>query len=157
MGKMGRARFWRAAAMGLCLSAVAAALAAGMSEGPTLEELKGRVGKAGISDRPALCIQVAELQLGAAQRFYEAGDSEQAKTALTDVVAFSELARDYAVQSRKHQKQSEIAVRGMVRKLMNLKHTVIHEDQEPVQTAVDGLQRVRDDLLSAMFSKGNKK
>ena len=52
---------------------------------------------------------------------------------LADVVAFSELARDSAIQSHKHEKQSEIAIRKMVHKLTNLKHTVSHEDQEQVQ------------------------
>jgi len=44
----------------------------------------------------------------------------------------------------------------MVNKLTNLKHTIGHEDQEQVQEAIDRLQRIRDDLLEAMFSKGNK-
>jgi hypothetical protein len=79
-----------------------------------------------------------------------------AKAALTDVVAFSELARDYAIQSHKHQKQTEIAVRKMARKLNDLKHTVAHDDQPAVQDAIDRLQRVRDDLLLAMFPHGKK-
>ena len=74
-----------------------------------------------------------------------------------DVVAFSELARDYAIQSHKREKQSEIAIRKMVRKLTNLKHSVAREDQEQIQETIDRLQRVRDDLLAAMFPNGVKK
>ena len=80
-----------------------------------------------------------------------------AKAALVDVVAFSELARDYAIQSRRHEKQSEIAIRKMARKLGNMKHTVSQEDQAQVQMTVDRLQSIRDDLLAAMFPKGVKK
>jgi hypothetical protein len=104
-----------------------------------------------------LCIHISELQLNAAGRFYVAGDGEQAKAALTDLVAYAELARDYSIQSRKHEKQSEIAIRRMARKLADLKHTVSREDQEQIQNAVDRLQRIRDDLLMAMFPKGIKK
>ena len=73
-----------------------------------------------------------------------------------DVAAFSELARDYAIQSRKHEKQSEIAVRKMVRKLGTLS-TRPAEDQKQIQDTIDRLQRVRDDLLAAMFPNGVKK
>jgi uncharacterized membrane protein len=71
-----------------------------------------------------------------------------------DVVAFSELARDYAIQSHKYQKQTEIAVRAMTRKLSELMHALGHDDQAPVRNAINRLDRVRDDLLMAMFPKG---
>jgi hypothetical protein len=75
---------------------------------------------------------------------------------LTDVVAFSELARDYAIQSHKYQKQTEIAARSMSRKLTDLLHSLGREEQVPVRDAINRLQRVRDDLLFAMFPKGAK-
>jgi hypothetical protein len=150
-------RVWRAAALGLVLAMLAAPSTVTGGEQPTIEELKERVANAAISDRPVLCIHISERQLDAANRFYTAGDSEQAEAALADVVAFSEKARDYAIQSHKHEKQSEIAIRRMARKLADIKHTVSHEDQEQVQSTVDRLQRIRDDLLAAMFPKGIKK
>jgi len=123
---------------------------------PTVEQLKERIANASIPNRPPLCIQLSEMQLDAAGRFYKLGDSEQAKAALTDVVAFSELARDYAIQSHKHEKQSEIAIRRMARRLEDLKHTVDHDDLAQIQATIDRLYRIRDDLLLAMFPKGNK-
>ena len=72
-------------------------------------------------------------------------------------MTFSEFARDYAIQSHKHEKQSEIAIRKMARKLANLKHTVSRDDQDPVQQTIDRLERIRDDLMAAMFPKGGKK
>jgi hypothetical protein len=127
------------------------------AEQATVEELKARVADANVASRPALCIHISELQLDAADRFYTLGDSEQAKTVLGDGVAFSELARDYAIRSRKNEKQSEIAIRKMARKLGNMKHTVSQEDQAQVQMTIDRLQSIRDDLLAAMFPKGGKK
>jgi hypothetical protein len=152
-----QARFWRVAVASLVISALAAASGMRAVEEPTLEELKARVADARIVDRPPLCLQISERQVGAAGRFYIAGDSEQMKASLTDVVAFSELARDYAIQSHKHEKQSEIAIRKMIRKLADLKHAVGREEQEQVQTTIDRLQRIRDDLLVAMFPKVGKK
>jgi hypothetical protein len=154
---MEHSRFWRVGAVGLVLSVLVMSPALTRAEQPTIEELKARVANASIADRPPLCIHISERQLGAADRFYVAGDSDQAKAALADVITYSELARDSAIQSRKHEKQSEIAIRKMARKLADLKHTVSHEDQEQVQNTVDRLQHIRDDLLFAMFPKGGKK
>ena len=122
----------------------------------TIDELKDRLKSAPVGDRPRLCLQIAERELDAASKSFTTDETDKAKTSLTDVVAFSELARDYAIQSHKHQKQSEIAVRGMTRKLSDLKHTVTHDDQAAVQDAIERLQRVRDDLLLAMFPHGKK-
>jgi hypothetical protein len=152
---MKRSRFWRAGVAGFLLWSLGAPLA--RASQPTIEELKKRVADAKIVDRPPLCIHVSERQLEVADRFYVAGDSVQAKAALTDVVAFAELARDYSIQARRHEKPSEIAIRKIARKLSDMKHTVSHEDQEQVQKAVDRLQQIRDDLLAAMFPKVDKK
>ena len=120
----------------------------------TLEELKARLSSAAIGDRVHLCVQVAERQLASATKMYETEENEKARASLADVIAFLELARDYSLQSRKHQKQTEISLRSMVRKLGDLKHAVPHDEQPAVQDAIDRLERVRDDLLLSMFPKG---
>ncbi len=150
-------RCWRIATLGLAVWIVSMPWTLVGAEQDTVEALKARVGDASIANRPPLCIRISELQLAAADKLYVADDSEKAKTALVDVVAFSELARDYAIQSRRHEKDSEIAIRKMARRLADMKHAVSHEDQAQVQITIDRLQKIRDDLLAAMFSKGVKK
>lgn len=146
-------RFWGV----VTLLAFVAVTAWGAPRGePTVEELKARVASASVGDRPHLCVQIAQKQLAEADKLYADDDVENGQAALVDVVAYSELARDYAIQSRKHQKQSEIAVRTMTRRLTEMLHTVSHDDQAAVRDAINRLQRVRDDLLKAMFPKGAK-
>ncbi|MFZ0808383.1 MAG: hypothetical protein WAN03_19480, partial [Candidatus Sulfotelmatobacter sp.] len=123
---------------------------------PTVDELKARVAATEIRDRPRLCVEIAELQLKSVDKLYAASDDAKGQAALTDIVAYSELARDYAIQSHKYQKQAEIAVRGMTRKLNDVMHTLPHAEQAPLQQAISKLQRVRDDLLASMFPKGVK-
>src|SRR5579863_7254462 len=118
---------------------------------PTVDELKARLSSLSVGDRPHLCVKIAKKQLAEADKFYVAADVEKGQAALVDVVAYSELARDYAIQSHKYQKQTEIAARSMTRKLTDLLHTLGHDDQAPVRDAITRLQRVRDDLLKAMF------
>ena len=122
----------------------------------TVEELKARVSSANVADKAKICVEIAEKQLVATDKLYAADDMEKAQASLTDVVAFSELARDYSIQSHKHQKQIEISIRSMTRKLNDLMHVVGHEEQGPVKEAIKHLERVRDDLLVAMFPKGAK-
>jgi len=145
-------------AAGLALSFIFVSLIAlGFAKELTLQELKDRVAAASIAQRPALCIEIAERELDAADRLYATDDIDKAQASLVDVAGFSEQARDYAIQSHKREKQSEIAIRKMARKLENLKHSVAREDQETIQETIDHLQRVRDDLLTAMFRNGVNK
>jgi hypothetical protein len=123
---------------------------------PTVDELKARIASTDVRDRPRLCVEIAELQLRTIDKLYAASDDAKAQAALTDIVAYSELARDYAIQSHKYQKQAEIAVRGMTRKLNDVMHTLPHTEQAPLQDAILQLQQVRDDLLASMFPKGVK-
>ncbi len=123
---------------------------------PTVDELKARVSSANVGEKAKICVEIAEKQLVATDKLYASDDMEKAQASLTDVVAFSELARDYSIQSHKHQKQVEIAIRSMTRKLNDLLHVVGHEEQGPVKEALKHLEHVRDDLLAAMFPKGTK-
>lgn len=143
-----------AAVSAAALVAVLAAWAAPVE--PTVDELKAKLASTAVSDKPRLCVQIAQKQMAETSRLYAALEDEKAQASLTDVVAYSELARDYAIQSHKYQKQTEIAVRLMARKLTEIMHSLSHDDQAPVRDALSRLQRVRDDLLAAMFSKGNK-
>lgn len=134
----------------------AAALCVSSSGPPTVEQLKARLASAKVGDQPKICVQIAQQQLEESIKLYATGDSDKAQAGLADVVSFSESARDAAIQSHKHEKQTEIAVRGMARKLSDTLHTLTHDEQPPVQDAIQRLQRVRDDLLIAMFPKGAK-
>ena len=123
---------------------------------PSVEAMKARVPTIGIGDRPHLCVQIAERELADVDKLYTAADIQHAQTELTDVVTYSEMARDYSIQSHKYQKQTEIAVRVMTRKLTEVLHVLAHDEQAPVREAITRMQRVRDDLLAAMFKKGAK-
>ena len=122
----------------------------------TVDELKARISGANVADKAKICVEIAEKQLAAADKLYASDNLDQAQQDLTDVVAYSELARDYSIQSHKHQKQTEIAMRTMTRKLNDLLHALTREEQGPVKEAITRLERVRDDLLLAMFPKGAK-
>jgi hypothetical protein len=131
----------------------AAATSAFAKAQPTVGDLKARISSTSIKDRPHLCVEIAQKQLEATDKFYAGSDFQNAQTSLTDVVAYSELARDYAIQGHHYQKQVEIAMREMTRRLNTILHSLGQADQEPVKAALGKLQHARDDLLSSMFRK----
>jgi len=113
-----------------------------------------RADSARVEDRPALCVEVAERQLKSADELYTAGKPDEARTAVKDVVSYSEKAHDAAIESGKKVKNTEIAFRKMAAKLRDIKRSLNFDDQAPVQAAADRLESLRTELLSHMFGKG---
>lgn len=120
----------------------------------TLQELIARAASAKVEDQPALYVDIAERQLKSADELYTAGKVDDARTAVQEVVTYSEKAHDAAIQSGKKLKNTEIAFRKMAAKLRDIKRSVNFDDQAPLQTAADRLENLRTDLLSHMFGKG---
>ena len=124
------------------------------SKPETLQDLMNRVESVRVEDRPALCVEIAERQLKAANELYTAGKVDEAQTAVRDVVAYSEKGHDAAMESGKKVKNTEIAFRKMAAKLRDIKRSLNFDDQAPVEAAADRLESLRTDLLSHMFGKG---
>ncbi len=143
-------QFW------MLLGLLALTAATLLAQDPAVEQMKSRIASTPASDRPKLCVQIAQRQMSEANKLYIAAEDEKAAAALADVVTYSELARDYSIQSRKYQKQTEIAVREMTRKLNELTHTLSKEEQGPIRDAIKHLEKVSDDMLASMFNKGAK-
>ena len=119
----------------------------------TLQELMARCESAKVEDRPALCVEIGERQLKSADELYTAGKVDEARSALKDVVTYSEKAHDAAIQTGKRVKNTEIEFRKMAAKLRDIKRTVNFDDQEPLQAAADRLESLRTDLLTHMFKR----
>ena len=124
------------------------------SKQETLQQLIDRAESAKVEDRPALCVEIAERQLKSADELYTAGKVDDARTAVKDVVTYSEKAHDAAIESGKRVKNTEIDFRKMASKLRDIKRSLNFDDQAPVQAAADRLESLRTDLLSHMFGKG---
>jgi hypothetical protein len=133
-----------------------AAAGAAVARDESLDELKPRVQSALPQDRPKLCVQIVELQLRSADKFYRDGDVERARDAVADIITYSEQARDSAVETKKRLKNVEIAVRKVAERLRDIRRTVPYEEQPAIEHAVQKLEEVRTSLLKQMFSKEKK-
>jgi hypothetical protein len=123
----------------------------------TTDQLKARFESARPEERPELAVRIAGQQLRDADKLYNQGKADEARTAIDDVVAYSEKARDAAIQTQKHLKNVEIDVRKMAQKLRDIRRTLAFEDQPPVDKAIRQLEDMRTTLLKAMFAKDDKK
>jgi hypothetical protein len=123
----------------------------------SLDQLIARAEAARPEDRPALYIEIARRKAAAADKLYDAGNAEAGNAVLQDVVTFSKKATESAIETGKRVKNTEIILRKMAEKFRDIKRTVAFDDQAPIQQTIDELEKMRTDLLSAMFGKKKNK
>jgi hypothetical protein len=109
-----------------------------------------------VDRQPELYIRAAEENLKASTKLYDDGQVDQARNMLNDLVTYSDKAAEAATRSHKRVKNTEIELRKITEKLLDLKRTLNFEDQAPVQAAMDHLESLRTSLLSLMFGKEKK-
>ena len=131
----------------------ARALPAFAAKDASIDQLIARAESARPEERPALYLEIAHLKVESADKLYNAGNSEAGNAALQEVLSYSKKATDASIDTGKRLKATEIALRKMAEKLRDVKRTVVFEDQSPIQQAIDQLEQMRTDLLSAMFGK----
>jgi hypothetical protein len=122
----------------------------------SLEQLKARVETARPDERANLCVQIAERQVEAADKSYNDGKIDEAQAAIGDVVSYSQKAVDAASQTGHKLKNTEIALRKMSHRLVDIKRSLAYENQAAVQTAAETLEKLRTDVLNRMFGKNAK-
>jgi hypothetical protein len=143
---------------GLILITVLAASAAAFArKDESVQDLINRAESARLDDRPPLYVEIAWRQLGSADSSYQAGNSEAGRAAVSDVVKYSDQARDASLRSGKKLKDTEIALRKLAEKLRDVKRSLDFENQPPLQEAVDKLEKMRTELLFRMFPKKGAK
>jgi hypothetical protein len=123
----------------------------------TLNQLIARAESARPEDRPALYLEIARQKAETADTLYKEGNTEAGNAALQDVVTFSKKATDGSINTGKKLKNTEITLRKMAEKFRDIKRTLAFDDQAPIQQTVDELEKMRTDLLSAMFGKKRSK
>ena len=118
----------------------------------TIEELKARAEQAKPGgDQVKLFVEVAQRQLNAADKAYEAGDADKGKAALEDMVGYAERAGDAAISTGKRLKQTEIALRKISERLESIRRSLAVDDRPPLAAARDRLEKTRSNLLNRMF------
>jgi hypothetical protein len=122
----------------------------------SLDQLIERAQSARVADQPALYIEIAQRELKAADQAYVAGNPDQGKAEVRDLLTYADKAHDAAKNTGKKQKNIEISLRKMAAKLRDIKRTQSADEQDVLQKAADRLEDLRTDLLTHMFGKESK-
>ena len=122
----------------------------------SLEELKHRADSAEGGRRADLFMEVAQREIESADSRFSEGKTEEGQAAVDDAVAAAEAASAAAVESRSHMKQTEIALRRVARRLSDISRSLPFDDRKRTEGAVVKLEKMRTDLLTAMFAPKKK-
>jgi hypothetical protein len=141
-------RTWRR----LLIAASLAGLAMAISKDASIEELKSRLEATNRPDEKVkLGITIAQRQVGNADKLFRENKSAEAQAAVRDAVTYAGEARDNAVATGHHTKDTEIALRKMIHRLTDMKRSLSFDEQTSVQSAIDQMEKMRTDLLNRMF------
>lgn len=119
----------------------------------SLEQLKAQVTSAKPDDQPKIYVKIAELELKNVNTAFDGGDTQAGQVKLQDLTAACENAAKTSMATRKHMKQTEIALRKVSDRLEEIRKAVEFESRPPLQTAAERVEKARSDLLDAMFKK----
>lgn len=122
-----------------------------------IESLKQEADRAQGGHQAKVASEVAEDLVTVADQQFTAGSNELAQSTVQDILKYAQMARDAAVKSHDHLKQTEIRLRSTQRHLEALKRTLTVEDRPPLDAVEKKIEDFRQDLLDAMFSSKKKK
>jgi hypothetical protein len=137
----------------LLLLIVFATCATMFAKNESLEQLKARVASASAQDQPKIYVRIAELELDNLNAAFNGGDAQKGQTALQDLTSACLSAAQTSVTTRKHMKQTEIALRKVSDRLDQIRKGVEFESRPPFEAANSRIEQARTELLNAMFKK----
>jgi DNA repair photolyase len=134
---------------------VAASLLSFGKRDETIEQLIARAEAAPRQQQSDLFLEVAERELKLATEAFKADKREEGRTALDQIVKYSDKAHSASIASRKRIKHTEIKLRQISGRLRDIKMNVDFDDQAQVQATIGKLEDFRSELLKSMFGSKN--
>lgn len=130
---------------------------------PTPEALKADADRAKVTAEATNGEPCTEICLDAAKKLAELsnqnftdGQVEPAQAAMKDAGKYAEKAGRAAIDTHKHQKQTEIGLRHLTKRMKDIVQTLNFEDRPPVEQIIKSIESVRSDLLLNMFGNPKK-
>lgn len=98
-----------------------------------------------------ICMDAARAVLEESNNFYTAGDVDKGLASMKDAAHYAQKATEQSIHSRKKQKQTEIGLRKLSKRIIDVKDTLNFEDKPPVLEIVYSVDKLRVRMLAAMF------
>lgn len=103
-----------------------------------------------------ICMDAARQSADLANQYFTDGSVEAAQAMMKESARFAEKAAKSSVESRKREKQTEIALRKLSKHIQDIKETLNFEDRPAVQEVMDRIEAARSVVLEGMFGKPQK-
>ena len=114
-------------------------------------ELQQKADQASGGECAKLSMRAAHQALEDADRLFAAGSLQSAHAAVDLVVHDAQRAVECTLESRKHQKSSEIELRSLIRRMNELVRALDTDERPQLTEAIAELEKQRDRLLQAIF------
>jgi len=122
----------------------------------SLQEMQARADKATPAECAKLCVKVARAFAEQSNDLFNVGKNEQGHTSMQLAFNYALRAAHGAIQSRKHEKRTEIKIRELITRIHGIRDTLSFEDHAPIDAGLKQLESARTDLLVAMFGVPKK-
>jgi len=121
------------------------------AQNSTVDKTRERAEKAKPSDCAKVCFEAAKQLVEASNQLYEGGDVTGGLKLINDAVAYAKRGTEASIESRKNQKNAEITLRKMSKRMHDIGQSLALEDRAPVFAAEKTLNDLRDEMLAALF------
>lgn len=122
-----------------------------LASSESIADLKAKADAAHGGEQAKLCLEYAHRLLQEANDQFTKGDVDKAQAEIREIVEYAHKGADAATSSGKRQKQTEIALRELSKRMHDIGDTLAFEDRGPVRHAIEEIEQTRSDLLSKMF------
>jgi capsule polysaccharide export protein KpsE/RkpR len=120
------------------------------------DKLKQRAEASTGGTRARLFVEAARLEIEEANQHFTDGDVDKAHARVKDAVSDAEKGADAARTSGKRLKDTEIDLRKLQRRTEDIRRSLALEDRPALQSMVERLEALRQQLLDKMFGHDSK-
>lgn len=103
-----------------------------------------------------ICMDAARKLTEVSNQHFEDGQVEAAQAYMKDAGKYAEKAGRASLESHKRQKQTEIGMRRLTKRMKDIVQTLNFEDRPPVEQVIMSIEKVRSELLLKMFGNPKK-
>lgn len=116
-------------------------------------DLKTKADSANGADKAKFALDYAEQATKDADHAFKSGKDDDGATRLKEIAQYSKMASDAAMESGKREKETEINLRKIVNRLVDVKNARPYDQQDAVQQVIDAVDMARNNLLEEMFKR----
>jgi hypothetical protein len=140
----------------LVITACCLFLVASVCAQSTVDKTRERAEKANTSDCAKVCFEAARQLVEASNQLYNGGDVEGGLKLMNDAVRYAKRGTEASIQSRKNEKNAEIALRKLAKRMHDVGQSLALDDRPPVFKAEESVNDLRDQMLATLFGNPKK-